>query len=690
MAAIQTAMTKAGEEAKKVMGMLAANYVKGAVVGVIMPMLTDALKEGLEDAKEEAKGESKEEVVGRRALEDRLPFDEKEAQKDTVILHLDSCPEQRPWFGAPWTGYEMYTVKYGSDAKDGNRFYSVGYRVILRHMNLQQLDEGVRKEFKDVKEAPAIPALPADALHGMKCLCIRRTVDAGSQLAIMRPYVDAFKQKPYCHSLYSAKLFRIGEDYKAQALLKEVFDQAVVDTAFDYLGRQPCKWCEFRDPFDEAEAIRQLLYMCLSGPVLSDLRNAAHTPVCSYNAQLAAENGLVTALNTAAAGWGAAQDGINEIKSKALKAVSDAGATLVEALKPHLLKVLEKINSKMKKKEEEKKEEKKKAKIGDLSYVWKLERTPVGARLHAAMGSGPAKAAIQAAESDLNPRTIVEAELRGVAEAIGGDGAADIPGVGGAIRDLSSNIHHQINRFNTLAPLLEAAESLAAVRDDEKVLTAAAGNPEAIAKAIDAQSAALWDTGLNKGMLKMFSAYYKTRQQVQAVYKDPTPEKAATAMIEFVDYLFQGHVRALNALRVRYCTLLRAALVGDGIASADAIAQHSRHCFRQALFEIADVLVDDFWVKMCDNIILYACSSAYAVFLNEVWPDMKELFDPIKSVLPEPVAKAAVHELLIKKIIEVVINKAMTFITTKVLIWAEGKMFTQAAAAAVAAPAAAE
>jgi len=149
-------------------------------------------------------------------------------------------------------------------------------------------------------------------------------------------------------------------------------------------------------------------------------------------------------------------------------------------------------------------------------------------------------------------------------------------------------------------------------------------------------------------------------------------------MIDFCDYLFQGHVRALNAIRVRYCTLLRGALVGEAIASADSIATHSKNSFRQAVFEVADILLDDFWVHMCDNIVLFACSTAFAKFKKDVWPEMAEILEPIKSVLPEPVAKANVHEKIILKIIEVVINKAMTFITTKLLIYAEEKLFVQA------------
>jgi len=57
---------------------------------------------------------------------------------------------------------------------------------------------------------------------------------------------------------------------------------------------------------------------------------------------------------------------------------------------------------------------------------------------------------------------------------------------------------------------------------------------------------------------------------------------------------------------------------------------------------------------------------------------MQEILEPIKSVLPEPIAKANVHEKIILKIIEVVINKAMTFITKKLLIWAEKRLFAQA------------
>jgi hypothetical protein len=148
-------------------------------------------------------------------------------------------------------------------------------------------------------------------------------------------------------------------------------------------------------------------------------------------------------------------------------------------------------------------------------------------------------------------------------------------------------------------------------------------------------------------------------------------------MIEFVDYLFEGHVQALNAVRVRYITTLRASLVGDGIASADAIAAHSKSAFRAAFFEVADILMDDFWVKMSEQIVLFSCETAFAKFKKEVWPELQELMEPIKSVLPDPVAKADVHGKIILMIVQVVINKAMSFITTKLLIWAEKRLFAQ-------------
>jgi len=273
----------------------------------------------------------------------------------------------------------------------------------------------------------------------------------------------------------------------------------------------------------------------------------------------------------------------------------------------------------------------------------------------------------------------LEAELKSLATAIGGEGMADVPGIKEAIAELSSKMNDQIYRFNTLQPLLQAVESLAEVRDaGEKALGGAAGNAEGVAKAILDQSAALWDTGLTKSVMQMFIEYTRIRNSVKTAYGGDTPEKAATAMIDFVDYLFQGHVRALNAIRVRYITLLRGFLVGDGIATAEAIAAHSKNAFRQAFFEVANILLDDFWVKMCDNIVLFACATAFAKFKKDVWPEMAEILEPIKSVLPEPVAKANVHEKIILKIIEVVINKAMTWITTKLLLFAEEKLFTQA------------
>jgi hypothetical protein len=676
---MQQLLTDAGVHGGKVIASLGINYVKGAIMGVMVPMLTDALKEALDEAKSEVKGDEKAESKGRQPLDVRLWKDEKETGLDTNCLHLESCPTQYVWFGPEWTGYKMYTVKFGTDKKS-NLFYAVGYDVTLRHSNMRQLDAGVRKEFKDAKELTALPVLPPDCMHGTKCFCMVRTVDTHAQLHLMRPYVEALAKKPFCHSKYAADLFRIGDDYSSQALLKAVFDQAVIDTVEEFLGRPACKWCEFKEPFDEAEAIRQLLYLVVSHEFLPRLRGMVNPPVCAANARLTAESALLGVLNTAADSWAASMDAVNKLKSEALKAVEEAGATLIEKLKPHLIKVLEKVNSKMKKGGEKKEEEKPvPQKMGDVTFTWNFHRTPIGSKLHTAMGAGKAKEAIHAAEPELNPRTVLEAELRGIAEAIGGDGMADVPGIKEAIAELSGKMNEQIYRFNTLQPLLIAVQSLATVRDEgEAALGAAAGKPEEIAKAIDAQSAALWDNGLTKSVMQMFCEYTRIRNSVKVAYNGDTPEKAATAMIDFVDYLFQGHVRALNAVRVRYITLLRGFLVGDAIADKDVIATNSKTAFRQAFFEVADILVDDFWVNMCQNIVLFACATAFAKFDKEVWPSMEEVLEPIKSILPEPVAKANVHTKIIKMIIKVVIDKAMTFITTKLLIFAEKKLFTQA------------
>jgi len=274
----------------------------------------------------------------------------------------------------------------------------------------------------------------------------------------------------------------------------------------------------------------------------------------------------------------------------------------------------------------------------------------------------------------------LENELKGIAEALGGEGMADVPGIKEAIHELSYKINDQIYRFNSLAPLLEAVQALGSVRDDlEGDLSAAAGDAAKVTAAIDKQSAALWDTGLSKAVMKMFMEYTSIRNNVKSAYGGTAvPEKAATAMIEFVDYLFQGHVQALNAIRVRYIQQLRSGLADAGaIASADAIKEVSKQSFRRALFEVADVLMDDFWVQMSDKIILYACETAFAKFEADIWPQLEELMEPIKSVLPDPVAKANVHKKIILKIVEVVIHKAMTMITTKLLCFAEKKLFHQ-------------
>jgi len=461
-------------------------------------------------------------------------------------------------------------------------------------------------------------------------------------------------------------------------MFKAVFDQAVIDTVEDKLGRPACKWCEFRDPFDEAEAVRQLLYLVLVKDVIPKIDNLINPPVCAYNARMIAQSTILGVLDTAAAGWASNMGKVNDAKDAALKAIEDASGTLVEKLKPHLIKIADKIKPKL---GGEKKVESGpvKEKMGDVTFKWQFRKTGPGGKLWEAMGSGMAKPAISAAEAALNPRHVIDEQLKGIAEAIGGEGMADVPGIKDAIRELSGKINDQIYRFNTLRPLLEAVQSLAHVRDlGEDALSATAGKPEAVAEAIAAQSLALWDKGLTASVLKLFEDYTQIRTNVKNAYGGDTPEKAATAMIDYVDYLFQNHVRALNAVRVRYANLLKEWLADPAqIASADLIKQHSKNAFRQAFFEVANILVDDFWVKMCDNIVLYACCYAFALFKRNIWNEMKELLDALASVLPDPVAKANVHEAIICKVIEVGLNKVMTFITTKILIWAEKKLFTQ-------------
>jgi len=411
-------------------------------------------------------------------------------------------------------------------------------------------------------------------------------------------------------------------------------------------------------------------------------------PFCVYNARQAAEGVLLGQLEVVANSWSGGQEALNKLKTEALSAVTGAGASLVAALKPHLIKVLTMINGKLGKKDDDKKEDKKEdksVKCGDVTFGWKFQQTRVGRKLLEALHTGAAEKAIRDSESDLNPRTVLEHEIKDVATALGGDGIMDAPGIGPAIRELTSKISDQIYRFNTLAPLLAAARHLAEVRDQEEAaLKAAATDPAKIEAQIQAQSAALWDKGLGGALLKMFSSYQSIRGQVKSAYGGDTPEEAATAMIEFVDYLYEGHVRALNGLRVRYIELLRAALVGAGIESADRVAEHSKRAFAQALFEIADVLVDDFWVQACQKIILFACATAFAAFKRSVWPELAEVLDAIKSVLPDPIAKANVHEAIILAIIKVVITKAMTMLTTKMLTWAERKIFDQSEAVATA------
>lgn len=144
----------------------------------------------------------------------------------------------------------------------------------------------------------------------------------------------------------------IADDYEQQARLRKISKIALLRAAEEFLGHRPW-WYQFRHPFDDTgirlssfvvlsvavDGVRQLLMLVLNHKILPRLRSAVTPPVCAAQALRAQEEVLWTSINATAAGWNAAQDTINKVKSELIATLEKESAKLAEGLKPIMAKV---------------------------------------------------------------------------------------------------------------------------------------------------------------------------------------------------------------------------------------------------------------------------------------------------------------------------------------------------------------
>jgi len=669
-------------EAKNVLTGFGMAYVKLTVQEQLIPMIKDALKEAMEEAKEESKGETKE---GQVEMKPRLLYDQKEPNPDITHVWLYATTTEWNWYGNAWTGYQMVSVRIGSDAKAHGSFYARGSEDLIRHGHVSRLYRNIGEEFKENKDAK-LPPLFADHLHGYQCGCIQRKPPAESFYHTSRGFFDGLRKKPWNASKAIADFFSIGDNWEEQQRRKKITKAAALLAAEDFLGRRVW-WREMKVVFDESDAIRGLMGLVIDYRVMGRLRAKVNPPVCKYQAKNAAENTVMDGVNTTMATWETVQKGFDKVQQEVGDLVKKGAEELGKNLKPIIKKVFAKLQEKTKPKETKEEVKDVSDKIGDFVGKYKFENSSIGQKLAKALdgdSNWSSWNALNGLRQDLNPQVIIANSLKDFAGTLGGYGFMTNPVVEYVIKELAKDFGRYFNRFNTIDGTLRGAQGLFEARDKtEKELIALAGkSAEEAAKVIDAMSTTFWSELADccGDMLWQFTRI--RRASIDEVRRDfdggNPPDEVEEAVIDCVNNTFKLHVQALNAVRVGYCQKLKESLTGGALASADTVRAAVRAAWKAAVFENIKIVLEDQWTMLAETLIFYSQHVAYAWFIKNVYEEFKEFIEAINGLLPKQVADMKIVDKLLRKVFEVVIFKGVGAAMKKLVPLVEKVLFSQA------------
>jgi len=425
------------------------------------------------------------------------------------------------------------------------------------------------------------------------------------------------------------------------------------------------------------------LCLVMDYKIIPRLRSAVNPPVCRAQALRTAEEAIATAVNTSAGTWNTLQDGLNKGRDEMLKLLEEQAGKIGDALKPILKTVMQKLNEKNKPKEkkgDEKVDDS--AKVGDFITQWSFGNTDVGKKLTGALeGEGSALAALRGLQNDLNPRTIIENKLKEFAAGLASAGYSWMahPVVAYICEDLARELGYTLNRFNTVDAILSSAEPFfKSVDGAYKSLAELAGKDgAAVAAGIDVASAALWE-GIGHSAVELFHQYKSIRRETARKLQDSkVPEPAEEAITGMIDELFTMHMQALNAIRVTFLQGLRDGLTGDALANAGSIDKVARATFRAAVIANIQIVAEEQWLKQAAVLVIYAKHVAYQKFLEEAWPLISEVLEQVNKILPDKIAEMGIPEKILKKVLEIVIFKAMEFAMKKLIPLVEKALFKE-------------
>jgi len=328
---------EAGTRCGEVLKMLGENYLQSAIATLLTPIVTNAVQ-SLDDEFDKKLFGKKEEK------EDKL--DVKIEEKINIFaVELDKCSEIKTGWNYAFTAYTLYCVRIGTD-KDG-AFLCLGQKYIVAYKVLQLVHKEVKKEFPEA----VIPDLPPDCLFGKYCLCLTRNGDINATQNTMSAFLNNISKEFGTKSKTLSDTFYMGDKYEIQQKSKSIFDDAFANTRDEIVKGE---YVNDIDPFDEGEAINQLLRSIARTEFLPKLRaKVPNVPLCYDNMVMASDAALLAAIDTTmAAAWPPLQVVVNKGKEVVIDLITQGGEKLVEEMKVVLTKILEVVKSKLEKKEE--------------------------------------------------------------------------------------------------------------------------------------------------------------------------------------------------------------------------------------------------------------------------------------------------------------------------------------------------
>jgi hypothetical protein len=655
---------QAGEKFAEVVKLVGKHYVNSMIANAFRPALEDGLKQLSEEAKE-ALGKAE------KKIEDDLPADPEEKEKDTFLINIDSCEVKETRYETKFMVYDTYVIRIGNKGEEKKlEFYVNAQHYQVKYPVLRRGTELVAKDFKDFK----VPAFPAQyEFGGTCCFCMtKQPGDKPAHLAAVQSYYTGLFDSLPGYSDKLATHFRVGNEFEAQQAARDVFVEAY-KAALDELGVSvPSNGLT---PYNEKEALSDLLQAVAERDFLPKMREAM--PVAAvYNG---ARNALLGAIDKAVEPFDAVMEKASEASTKVTKKVQDSAAAIVDELRPAIKRIVELIQSKMGSDEKEEKEEKKEKKgmqVGDVAKNWKFIKTNVGKKLGASFdGKEKPGAAVKGTVDEIKGalRAGIKEPLDKLAVTLGGGGNKFIMK---QVQRLTDKLVDLILTITTLDGFMESSVHLAGVVDTiEDNLAKCAGDAEKLKKEIDLASALLWKEGVIKVAMTLFIKIFKLQEDIQRVLSGQ-PEEAVTTLVELLGHIFEVQLRAFNGIRVEYIRNLHKTVTE--CKDADAVVTASRAAFKQAVFPVLDLLAYFHWTTAYEAFEKTAKIIVLNAFDTEVWPTIKSGCDAIQEAIPKELGDMGLQITpVVRNIANLMINAGVAILFKTVYTKIEVAVFTQ-------------